>query len=169
MRLEVPTVQGYLADEYSKHATGAAVYKGQPVQSFPISLSDVPADTQSLALYVIDFDAVPVSGFPWIHWVAANFPGDTREIPADVSRTNALPHTHGRNSNGGHLVGNTDPAITQNYTGPFPPNEDHDYELVVYALDTQLALADGFWLNDLRHQINGHVLDQATLTLKGRV
>ncbi|ARN90962.1 YbhB/YbcL family Raf kinase inhibitor-like protein [Levilactobacillus brevis] len=169
MRIFVPTENGYLADEYSKHATGDDVYAGHPVKSFPISLSKLPKKTQTIALNLIDFDAVPVSGFPWIHWVAANFPGTTREITADVSRTNAIPHTHGRNSNAGSLVGNTDPAIFQNYTGPFPPDQDHDYSLTVYALNTKLDLAEGFWLNDLLHQINGHVLDTATITLKGRV
>jgi len=169
MRIVVPTEEnGFLADEFSKYATGDDVYGGQPVKSFPIKLHKIPKKTQPLALTLIDFDAVPVSGFPWIHWVAANFPGSTREIPMDVSRTNAIPHVHGRNSNAGSLVGNTDPQVFQNYTGPFPPDRDHDYSLTIYALNTKLDLADGFWLNDLLHQINGHVLDTATITLRGR-
>ena len=60
MRIFVPTENGYLADEYSKHATGDDVYAGQPVKSFPISLSKLPKKTQTIALKLIDFEAVPV-------------------------------------------------------------------------------------------------------------
>ncbi|KRO04023.1 phospholipid-binding protein [Levilactobacillus paucivorans] len=169
MKITVPTEQGgFLAAEYSKQAMGSDVHGGDPVKSFPISLTDVPAGTKTLALSLVDFDAVPVCGFPWIHWVAANFPGTTREIPADVSRTDQIVHVHGRNSNAGSLVGNTDPQIFQNYTGPFPPDADHDYILTVYALDQTLDLPEGFWLNDLMHHAADHTLATATFTLRGR-
>ena len=44
-----------------------------------------------------------------------------------------------------------------------PPNEPHTYELHVYALDTMLDLKDGFWFHEMFRQMEGHVLEQATL------
>jgi Phospholipid-binding protein len=37
-------------------------------------LQDIPAQTAALAVSLIDYDAVPRTGFPFIHWLAANIP-----------------------------------------------------------------------------------------------
>lgn len=44
-----------------------------------------------------------------------------------------------------------------------PPDAPHVYEIHVYALDTMLDLKQGFNYNELYHQMDGHILDQATL------
>ena len=49
------------------------------------------------------------------------------------------------------------------YGGMAPPNEPHVYEIHVYALDKMLDLKQGFNYNELYHQMEGHILDQATL------
>lgn len=168
MKLNVPTKKGYLADRFGKYAEPADQHQGTPIRSFPITIEDAPSGTQTFALQLIDFDAVPVSGFPWIHWTAANIPGNTTQIPENASHTPLLPMVQGHNSSSGHLVGNTDPVTATGYIGPQPPNADHAYTLTVFALDTTLALADGYWLSDLRHAMTGHILAEATVDLWSR-
>lgn len=58
MKINVPVTQaGYLPDKYSKYS--AIKKAGQPVISFPIEVTDVPQETNYLALSLIDYDAVP--------------------------------------------------------------------------------------------------------------
>ncbi len=47
--------------------------------------------------------------------------------------------------------------------GMTPPDKPHIYELHVYALDKMLDLEPGFLLNELYHQMDGHILEQYTL------
>ncbi len=75
----------------------------------------------------------------------------------------------GKNATAGHLVGNTDPFTQAGYVGPQPPDKDHDYTLIVFALDTKLPLQAGFWLNEARHAMKGHILAQAEIDLPSRV
>ncbi|WP_461226301.1 YbhB/YbcL family Raf kinase inhibitor-like protein [Lacticaseibacillus suihuaensis] len=168
MKLIVPTEAGYLAARFGKYATGADVLAAHPKRSFPIEIQDAPADTKTFALAFIDYDAVPVSGFVWLHWLAADIPATVTTIPEDASRTAAVPMVQGRNSNAGGLVRATDVQVAQGYVGPQPPDKDHAYTLMVFALDTTLGLTPGFWLNDLRRAATGHVLAQAELTLWSR-
>lgn len=44
-----------------------------------------------------------------------------------------------------------------------PPDQPHLYELHVYALDIELDLQNGFYLNELHHAMNDHILDTAIL------
>ena len=44
----------------------------------------------------------------------------------------------------------------------------HDYTLTVYALDCELDLAEGYYLNEFRRAIRGHVLAEASLELPSR-
>ena len=62
----------------------------------------------------------------------------------------------------------TDPRIVRRYAGPCPPDATHDYTLAVYALDCELDLAEGYFLNEFRRAIRGHVLAKATLELPSR-
>ncbi|WP_283680031.1 YbhB/YbcL family Raf kinase inhibitor-like protein [Lentilactobacillus sp. Marseille-Q4993] len=166
MKISVPLENGLLPDKYGKHATEKLDDK--PIVSFPISIEDGPAHTKTFALLLIDWDAIPVGGFAWIHWTAANIPGDTKEIPEDNSRKLIVPMIQGANSTAGGLVGNTNPASAWRYNGPQPPDATHDYHLHVYALDSSLDLKDGFWLNEMQKQMNGHVLEEAVVSLPSR-
>lgn len=44
-----------------------------------------------------------------------------------------------------------------------PPDKPHLYELHVFALDKLLDLQNGFLLNELYHEMEGHVLEKFTL------
>lgn len=169
MKLSVPLVNGQLDDRYGKHATGADVKNGYPITSFPFTIEDAPAGTVSFALWFLDYDAVPVGGLPWIHWNAANIPASVTKIPAGASHHDLVPMIEGKNATAGHLVGNTDPFTREGYVGPQPPDKDHDYTLIVFALDTKLPLQPGFWLNEARHAMKGHILAQAEVDLTSRV
>ena len=45
-----------------------------------------------------------------------------------------------------------------------PPNNEHTYELTVYALSDELDLKNGFYANELFHAMDGEILGQATIT-----
>lgn len=58
MQLSIPTINGALAATYSKQAAVAQTYKGHPIISFPVDISDVPAGTihwRSLSLTTMRF------------------------------------------------------------------------------------------------------------------
>ncbi len=169
MKVTVPlTESGVLADRFSKYATGDDVYEGRPVRSFPITLRDLPAGTRTIALTLVDDDAIPVAGFSWIHWTAANIPATWTTIPEDASRESTGAFLQGKNSNASRYVGCDDSAVYQRYTGPRPPDKVHHYTLKVYAVDTKLALTEGFYMNELGHALAGHVLAEVTVDLPSR-
>lgn len=165
MHIQVPLENGLLPDKYGKFAPENAKVNGNPVTSFPIQISNLPDKTKALAVVFIDHDSIPVCGFTWIHWIATNIPGDWTEIPENASLDLKDRFIQGKNSNASRFV-NAEPAI--GYTGPTPPDQTHDYQLTVYALDQILPLKNGFWLNEFLHAAKGHVLDQDTITLPSR-
>ncbi|WP_048000946.1 YbhB/YbcL family Raf kinase inhibitor-like protein [Lactiplantibacillus herbarum] len=168
MQVSIPTVDGALAATYAKQAAPTQMYKGHPIISFPINISDVPMGTHSLAFTFVDYDAIPVSGFTWIHWIAANIPATVTQIPANASQTGAIPMIQGNNSTAGRYVNETDLKVSQHYVGPYPPNKDHRYSLKLFALDTELDLRPGYWLNEFHDAIAGHVLATAKTTVIGK-
>ncbi|MBW1605262.1 YbhB/YbcL family Raf kinase inhibitor-like protein [Lactobacillus sp. Sy-1] len=165
MNINVPLTNGHLGDQYTKHAAPDQKIGNVPFISFPIEINNVPENTQSLSLVMLDWDSIPVCGFAYIHWVACNIDPKTTLIPENASHNDSIGLVHGNNSTAGPLAGPLDPVISQRYLGPTPPNCDHDYTLTIYALDTKLPLQDGFWLNELRHQMKGHVIEQASVEL----
>lgn len=169
MQIKVPLENGYLPDIYGKYAPAEYRIDNGPVRSFPIEISDVPTGTKTFAVTMIDHDAIPVGGFTWIHWVAANLPGNLTTIPENASQSGEVPMTFGNNSTAGHMVGNQNPLTAQRYSGPLPPDKDHRYTVDVYALDAKLPLQDGFWLNELHDAMAGHILAQAEQIVLGRV
>ncbi|EQG24610.1 phosphatidylethanolamine-binding family protein [Clostridioides difficile DA00062] len=44
-----------------------------------------------------------------------------------------------------------------------PPDKAHIYELHVFALDKLLDLKNGFYLNELYQEMEGHILEEAVL------
>ena len=168
MKISVPVEGGHLPDVYGKFAPNSDKIDGTPVRSFPITIEDAPEDTVTFALTFVDHDAVPVSGFTWIHWIAGNIPGDISEIPENASQSGELEMTQGRNSTAGGQVGNDNPVTNQTYNGPQPPDRDHRYTLTVYAMDEKLPLFNGFWMNQMMDAMNDHILDQAEIVVMSR-
>ena len=64
--------------------------------------------------------------------------------------------------------GSSNPAVFNRYCGPQPPDKTHLYTLAVYALDSKLDLPEGYYLNEFRRAIDGHVLAKATLEIPSR-
>lgn len=170
MRIEVALEHGLLPDRFGKHAPAQYCTEGFPTRSFPIHIADVPAQAQTLALTFVDFDAIPVGGFCWIHWIACDIAPSTTLIPEDASARGTFDATQGANSNWSPLAhGSSNPAVFNRYCGPQPPDKDHVYTLTMYALDCALGLPEGFYLNELRRAMRGHVLEKARVELPSRV
>lgn len=170
MNVTIPTENGLLPDKYGKHASPADYYNGNPCVSFPFKIEDVPTGTQSFAIVFIDFDSTPVCGFTWIHWLACNIPATMTEIPENFSQDAPEGVVQGHNSCISRFLGKeTDPKTVSRYIGPQPPEPDnHTYSLYVYALDTMLDLKEGYYLNELRKSMKGHVLERACAEVKSR-
>ena len=100
----------------------------------------------SLALIMDDPDAMGAVGKVWVHWVAWNISPDVWEYgPGDAAE------------------GMTDFGEV-GYGGPAPPDKRHTYVFKLYALDTKLDLPDKSTKVDVEEAMEGHIVDQATLT-----
>lgn len=163
MKLKVLTDKdGFLPDKYAKYS---AIRKSeQPVISFPIEITEIPQSAKYLALSLIDYDAVPRTGFPFIHWLAANLP--TESIEEDFS--SIFPGPQGMNSWHSRFYDLDDPYVVSHYAGPNPPDNPHRYTLTVYALDHKMNLSNGFFYNDFRDELVDNIIDQAELVIHAR-
>ncbi|MBU5405836.1 YbhB/YbcL family Raf kinase inhibitor-like protein [Paraeggerthella hongkongensis] len=169
MRVTVELENGLLPDRFGKYAPEEYTVDGNPVRSFPFEVTDVPEGARSLALAFVDWDAIPVGGFCWIHWLACNIAPDATRIPENASASGAVPCVQGSNSNWSPLAGgSSNPQVTQRYSGPYPPDKTHVYTLTVYALDCELDLPEGYYLNEFRRAIQGHVLARASVEFPSR-
>lgn len=158
MKIDVKLENGLLPDKYAKYSD--IKIGGAPSVSFPVGIENVPAGAKTLALTFVDFDSIPVCGFTWTHWLAANIPADVSEIPENASQNEAFGMVQGAT----HFSG----AIHCRYGGPMPPDKTHNYTLTLLALDCALELAEGFSLDELNEKMNGHILEKAELTLPSR-
>ncbi|MGL4848425.1 MAG: YbhB/YbcL family Raf kinase inhibitor-like protein [Clostridium sp.] len=142
-----------------------------PLESIPLEWSGAPASTKSYAITLIDYDTVPIMGFPWIHWIASDIPTNVTSLPANASTTMANNMVQGVTSyaNGYPLQLNglkgfqvpRDKAY--HYGGMVPVNFPHKYTMTVYALDTTLNLKAGFGLNDLYNAMEGHIVGEGVV------
>ncbi|KTC91086.1 YbhB/YbcL family Raf kinase inhibitor-like protein [Fluoribacter dumoffii] len=116
-------------------------------QSPPLTWSNIPPNTQSLALVVDDPDAPDGT---WTHWIVFNIPPTVKELgagaPVPPGASNA------KNSWGG-----------LGYRGPCPSLGAHSYHFKLYALDTILDLGDGTTRDIVLNAITGHVIGSAEL------
>lgn len=160
-------LKDYLKPEFGKHGQ-EFTKEGKPSRSFQISWSQLPENTKSLALILIDHDAIPVCGFSWVHWTVANIDPKLGELPENASRT--LPLLQGRTSWSAPILRDSSlsklyvqPDQDAYYGGPAPPDTDHLYTLNIYALDTLLQLQPDFLMNALLQGMKGHILEHTTL------
>ena len=123
-----------------------------PDVSPPLSWTEPPAGTKSLALIMDDPDA-PVG--TWVHWVLYNLPASTRELAEGTPISETLANGARQGTNDFRKIG---------YGGPCPPQGPaHRYFFKLYALDTELNLAPGATKKQLEAAIAGHILTQAEL------
>lgn len=114
----------------------------------PLTFSEIPVGTQSLALIVDDPDAPRGT---WVHWLAWNLPATTTILPEG----GALPE--------GVIEGTTDFGRT-GYGGPCPPSGTHRYFFKLYALNVPgLSLPSSALKSDLERALQGHTLVTAEL------
>ena len=111
----------------------------------PLTISGIPEGTKSLTLIMDDPDAMEPAGKVWVHWVAWNIEPTTTELENLT--------TEGMTDFG--EVG---------YGGPAPPDKRHTYVFKLYALDSELDLPDKSTKADVEKAMEGHIVDQATLT-----
>lgn len=139
-------VNDVIQDPYGKF--GSQQLDGMPSRSLPLSITGAPEGAMSYAIMMIDPDSVPVCGFAWVHWLAANI--KTNELPENASIDMAVQMVQGVNDFG-----------KNGYGGPKPPDRVHTYVITVYALNATLPLRAGYSLDELNKAMMGHILAQA--------
>jgi len=112
----------------------------------PIHFEEIPEKARSLALVVDDPDA---PGGTFTHWLLFNVDPKIKDIKEDCVPVLA---TQGKNDFG-----------EVEYDGPKPPSGEHRYFFKAFALDTVLPLSRGINRSALEREMDGHVLDSATL------
>ena len=120
-----------------------------PTYSIPFKIENAPDKTVSFAFILEDKDAYPVTGFIWVHWLGANLTRSELKKGGN-SWTSILGNQQTREQ-------------TSCYGGMAPPDKAHIYELHVFALDKLLDLKNGFYLNELYQEMEGHILEEAVL------
>ena len=115
-----------------------------------LSINGIPEGTKSLALIMDDPDAMDAVGKVWVHWVVWNI---------DPTK----PFITGNPRESGFVEGVTDFGEVR-YGGPAPPDKRHTYVFKLYALDSKLDLPEGSTKSELENAMEGHILEQATLT-----
>ena len=118
-------------------------------QEPPLIVSGKPKGTESVALIMDDPDAMAAVGKVWVHWVVWNITPDqeTGDIITDITA----------------VEGMTDFGKS-GYGGPAPPDKRHTYVFKLYALDTKLDLPEGSTKSELEKAMEGHIIEQTTLT-----
>lgn len=131
--------------------THACEFLGQD-KSPPLSFSNVPAGTQSLALILDDPDA---PGGTFNHWVIFNIQASEGTLEEGIPRDGELEGGIKQGTNGTSQIG---------YFGPCPPpKETHRYIFKVFALDTVLNLEAGADKKQLLKAMKTHILGRGKL------
>ena len=149
---------GIIPDRFGKRGSDLNEF-GVPSRSVPVKIEGAPDDTVTYAIVMEDKDAAPVCGFSWIHWIAANI--TKKEVPEN-DNAGAKDYVQGINS----WFGTYGREGAVGYGGMTPPNAPHLYELHVFALDAELPLEDGFFINELYRAMEGHILAHERITGK---
>jgi Raf kinase inhibitor-like YbhB/YbcL family protein len=108
--------------------------------------SDVPKESKSLAIIVLDPDSARPPCGVTDHWVVFNIPVDTKGFPQGMKDLPA-----------GTKVGNN-VRNEKSYRAPCPPKDKHHYFYRLYALDTVLDLPEGATRAQFLEKVAGHVL-----------
>lgn len=109
-----------------------------------ITIRNIPAGTESIAIIIEDPDA-PKGVFD--HWIAWNI------APVGSIAEHSAPGVQGLNGSG-----------KPGYMGPCPPDDKpHRYFFKVYALDVLLGLKANSEKKDLQREMQGHILAEGVL------
>lgn len=153
-------IDGWIQKKYGKQSS--FIVEGVPTLSIPLNWENPPKGSKTFVLVFQDYDNVPDEGFSWIHWLVADMPYSKEGLKENESRDNP-DLIQGKNS---WIIPfekmRKGENITNFYGGPSPENV-HEYEFRLYALDTALDMRPGFYLNHLLKAMEGHVLGDAVL------
>ena len=150
MNINIPAVKNGILEEKYGSTDGGKYHL--PLENFEVQLSNIPANTKMIGISIVDFDAVEVSGRPFIHWIQL---GEVKEIIPENVEESDYQHVTGKNSTYPNM---NDPHVTDSYLGPMPPIT-HTYTLKAYALDTEVSLDKGFLYNKFRRSIMDHIIE----------
>jgi Raf kinase inhibitor-like YbhB/YbcL family protein len=144
MRLSSPVFEhgGYIPAKYTCDGENLSV---------PLTFSDIPEGTKSLALIMDDPDA-PMGIF--VHWVIYNIPPTLEGLPEGLPNEPYLDEGIRQGINSFKSIG---------YGGPCPPDGAHRYMFKLYALDIPLEVDAGMTKHQLLSAMDGHVIDGAGL------
>ena len=112
----------------------------------PLEINGIPEGTESLTLIMDDPDAMGAVGKVWVHWLVWN-----------ISPTKPF-HSGMHDAEGKTDFGEV------GYGGPAPPDKRHTYVFKLYALNCKLEIAGESTKADVEKAMEGHILEQATLT-----
>ena len=113
----------------------------------PLSFSQIPEGTVSLALVLHDPDAPREGGFT--HWVIFNMAPTTTEIKENSNPASGIQGANGTGESG--------------YRAVCPPTGVHHYSFKLYALDAVMDLDSSATKEALESAMEGHILEQAEL------
>ena len=140
---------GYMPEKYvSSNPNGNC--KGQNV-SLPLSWDNVPANTKSFAITMVDPAARAGLGF--VHWVAYDIPGDKKGLKEGEANSDTA---FGPGKNGAGAGG---------WRGPCPPPTDYPHPYTITLIATDLApgtLKAGMNRDELSAALQGHALGLTT-------
>ena len=125
----------------------------------PLLISGIPDEAKSLALIMDDPDAMEAVGKVWVHWVVWHIIPDENDSIIGTRHDKIEDLCMESNYN----EGMTDFGEV-GYGGPAPPDKRHTYVFKLYALDSMLDLSKESTKADVEKAIEGHILEQATLT-----
>jgi len=124
--------------------------------SIPLSWKNVPSETRSFALSVVDIHPVAQN---WVHWLVINIPAHVTSLEEGASRKR-MPSRSVELRNSFGDIG---------YGGPQPPRGtgNHSYVITLYALSIdKLDLKIDTPLSTFTRAIEGKVISSASITGK---
>ena len=123
----------------------------------PLKINGITKRIKSLALIMDDPDAMGAVGKVWVHWVIWNISPGALKIAVEDGYKTQTPE-----------IGLSDKGMTDfgevGYGGPAPPDKRHTYVFKLYALDSWLDLPEGSTKSELEKAMEGHIIEQVTLT-----
>lgn len=106
----------------------------------PFKISGINMEAKSLVLIMDDPNA---SAGVWNHWIKFNMPVFLEEI-----KEGEEPEGISGKGTGGSLK----------YSGPCPPDKEHNYVFRLYSLDKELTLPEGSTRVEIEETMKGHIL-----------
>jgi len=115
----------------------------------PLTITQVPENTISLAMIMDDPDAMGAVGKVWVHWVVWNI-----DPKNSTFNENSIPSNC--------VEGETD-FDEIGYGGPAPPDKEHTYVFKLYALDQKLDVKKGSTKKEIESAMENHIIEETNL------